>query len=324
LQQAYQPSEQYADVYAQNGAADALPLGRTGTWRAWASGFGDDLGLNSAFTSATSAVAFGAAPQNFGTAGGAAGFDYRVDPHWIVGVAGGGSGFQYSVPDRTTHGSGSGGDVGLYASGRWNQVYATGVWGYGHFSQDEFRDIVGMNIGPLENASGSFDANLFGGRFEIGRNYPVGHFTLTPFAALQFDRLHTSAYSEANTITGTGLPGVLGLQYPAHTVTSVPLYVGGQAETRFDLAPGIALIPSLRVAEVHEFNAERMVTAEFRSAPGFPFLVHGAGAAEDAAQVQAGLRLALNRRISVYANFTGYFSGGGNSVGGFGGVKVSW
>jgi hypothetical protein len=31
-----------------------------------------------------------------------------------------------------------------------------------------------------------------------------------------------------------------------------------------------------------------------------------------------------NRQISIYANFTGYFSGTGNSVGGFGGVKVSW
>ena len=324
LQQALLPAEQYADVYALNGAADAVPLRRTGTWRAWASGFGDDLGLNSAYTSATSASAYGAAAQNFNTAGGAAGFDYRVDPHWVVGVAGGGSGFQYSVADRTTHGSGSGGDVGVYSSARWDQVYAMGVLAYGHFNQDEIRDVIGLNIGPLENAQGSFDSNLFGGRFEVGRNYPVGPVTLTPFGALQFDRLRTSSYSETSTITSTSAPGVLGLQYDAHTVASVPLYLGGQIDSRFELAPGVALIPSLRVAEVHEFSAQRTVTAQFLSAPGFAFLVHGAAAAEDAAQVQAGLKLALNRQISVYANFTGYFSGGGNSVGGFGGVKISW
>jgi uncharacterized protein with beta-barrel porin domain len=324
LQQAFLPSEQYADVYALNGATDAMPGRRTGTWRAWASGFGDDLGLNSADTKATSASAFGAAAQNFGTAGGAAGLDYRVNPHWVIGVAGGGSGFQYSVPDRTTHGSGSGGDVGVYASGRWEELYAMGVLAYGHFSQDEMRDVIGLNIGPLENAQGSFDSNLFGGRIEIGRNYPVGPVILTPFAALQFDRLHTSSYSETSTVTGASTAGVLGLQYDAHTVASVPLYLGGQVDSRFDVAPGVALIPSLRVAEVHEFNAQRTITAEFLSAPGFPFLVHGAAAAEDAAQVQAGLKLALDRRISVYANFTGYFSGGGNSLGGFGGVKISW
>jgi outer membrane autotransporter protein len=186
------------------------------------------------------------------------------------------------------------------------------------------RDVIGLNIGPLENAQGSFDSNLFGGRIEIGRNYPVGPVILTPFAALQFDRLHTSSYSETSTVTGASTAGVLGLQYDAHTVASVPLYLGGQVDSRFDVAPGVALIPSLRVAEVHEFNAQRTITAEFLSAPGFPLLVHGAAAAEDAAQVQAGLKLALDRRISVYANFTGYFSGGGNSLGGFGGVKISW
>ena len=164
LQQAFLPSEQYADVYALNGATDAMPGRRTGTWRASASSFGDDLGLNSADTKATSASAFGAAAQNFGTAGGAAGLDYRVNPHWVIGVARGGSGFQYSVPDRTTHGSGSGGDVGVYASGRWEELYAMGVFAYGHFSQDEMRDVIGLNIGPLENTQGSFDSNLFGGR----------------------------------------------------------------------------------------------------------------------------------------------------------------
>jgi uncharacterized protein with beta-barrel porin domain len=324
LQQAFLPSEQYEDVYALAGTGDAVPLRRTATWRAWASGFGDDLGLNSASTNVNSGLAYGAAQQNFSTAGGAAGFDYRVDPHWVVGLAGGGSGFQYSVPDRTTHGSGSGGDVGVYASARWDNLYAMGVLAYGHFSQDEIRDVIGLNIGPLENAQGSFDSDLFGGRIEIGRNYPVGPVTLTPFGALQFDRLNTSSYSETGTITGTSMPGVLELQYGAHTVSSVPLYLGGQIDSRFDLAPGLVLIPSLRVAEVHEFNPQRTITAEFLSAPGFPFVVHGAAAAEDAAQIQAGVRLALNRQISIYANFTGYFSGSGNSVGGFGGVKISW
>ena len=324
LQQAALPPEQFEDVYALAGTADAMPAHRPGAWRAWASGFGDDLGLNSAYTNVNSGLGYGAAQQYFSTAGGAAGVDYRVNPNWVVGLAGGGSGFQFSVSDRTTHGDGSGGNVGVYASGRWDQLYAIGVLGYGRFSNNENRDVVGINIGPLENAQGSFDSNLFGGRVEIGRNYPVGPVILTPFAALQFDRLHTDPYSETGTITGTAMPGVLGLHYEGHTAASVPLYLGGQIDGRFDLAPGVALIPSLRVAEVHEFNAQRTVAAEFLSAPGFPFLVHGASAASDAGQVQAGLRLALNGRMSLYANFTGYFSAVGNSYGGFGGVKVSW
>lgn len=324
LQQAFLPSEQYADVYAMNGAADTMPFRRTGTWRAWASGFGDDLGLNSTFTNVNSGLAYGAAPQNFGTAGAAAGFDYRVSPHWVVGLAGGGSGFQYSTSGRATSGSGSGGDVGVYASGRWDQIYAMGVLGYGHFNDTENRNFIGLNTGALEMAQGSFDSNLFGGRIEIGRSYPVGAATLTPFGAIQFDRLHTSGYSEASTIAGTALPGVLGLSYGGHTVASVPLYLGGQIDTQFEVMPGIALIPSLRLAEVHEFNAQRTITAQFRSTPPFPFLVHGAAAAEDAGEVQAGLRLALNRQVSLYANFTGYFSPAGNSLGGFGGVKLSW
>jgi uncharacterized protein with beta-barrel porin domain len=324
LQQAFLPSGQYEDVYALAGTGDAMPTHRLGTLRAWASGFGNDIGLNSSTTNVKSGLGYGAAPQNFSTAGGAAGLDYRVDENWVVGLAGGGSGFQYSVPARTTHGSGSGGDVGLYASARWNNLYAMGVLGYGRFNNGEDRDVIGINIGPFEKAHGSFSSNLFGGRVEIGRNYPVGPVTLTPFAALQFDRLHTDPYSETSTIKETPMLGLLGLHYRAHTTASVPLYLGGQIDGRFDLAEDVALIPSLRVAEVHEFNAQRTVSAEFLSAPGFPFLVHGAAAAADAGQVQAGVKLAFDRRVSVYANFTGYFSASGNSYGGFGGVKISW
>lgn len=90
-----------------------------------------------------------------------------MNPNWVVGLAGGGCGLQFSATGRATNGSGSGGDVGVPASGRWGQLYAMGVLAYGHFNDSENCNFIGLNIGPLENARGSFDSNLFGGRIAV-------------------------------------------------------------------------------------------------------------------------------------------------------------
>ena len=75
-------------------------------------------------------------------------------------------------------------------------VYVQGVLSYGYYNNDIHRDLVGENIGPTENARGSFGSNLFGGRFEAGWKNTFGQVNLTPFASIQFDALSQNAYSE--------------------------------------------------------------------------------------------------------------------------------
>jgi subtilase-type serine protease len=95
-------------------------------------------------------------------------------------------------------------------------------------------------------------------------------------------------------------------------------------EGTIQLTSDVTLTPSLRLAWVHEFNPTREISAEFQVAPGFPFTVQGARAAQDSAQVQAGLEMRVAKNFGVFANFDGNLSGAGNSYGGFGGVKVRW
>jgi uncharacterized protein with beta-barrel porin domain len=318
------PQEPLSDTHVLTSPGDKVPVADKAPisqvqdcWRAWASGFGSTDTLDGG-TSAGSAKTY------LSGAGGAAGLDYRINAHLALGITACGSDSSYSVPDRTTHGYVSGGGIGLYAAGRWNKLYVTGVLAYGAFSNTERRDFVGAFIGPQEQSSGSFQSNAFGGRVELGWDHRVGPITLTPFVALQFDTLWTNGYSETTTLNGSKEAGILGLRFASRSVTSVPLFLGAQVDGTFGLAGGRTLTPFVRAAWLHEFNAKREVSADFLAAPGFPFQVEGAQAAQDSAQIQAGLTVGLSRTVSLLTSFVGDFSGVGNSYGGYGGIKISW
>jgi uncharacterized protein with beta-barrel porin domain len=75
---------------------------------------------------------------------------------------------------------------------------------------------------------------------------------------------------------------------------------------------------------VHEFDPTRNVTASVTSLALPAFTVEGARAAADAARVDVGSRLALNRWWELSARATGEFSRAGQSYSGMGSLRVSW
>jgi outer membrane autotransporter protein len=79
------------------------------------------------------------------------------------------------------------------------------------------------------------------------------------------------------------------------------------------------LTPFVRVAWLHEFNPDRDVDALLTQSPAATFSPVGASAAEDAAKVDAGVRLDVTQRIALYGFFEGEFSDRGQGTAGFGG-----
>ena len=288
-------------------------------WRNWAAGFG------SGGTLAGQSSGPGSARTNLSNGGGAAGIDYRLNSDILLGIAAGGAEASFAVPGRFTHGSSSGGNLGVYGMAMLGSgVYVQGVLGYGYYDNDIHRDLVGENIGPTENARGNFGSNLFGGRFEAGWKNTFGQVNLTPFASIQFDAMSQNAYSESTVVNGTTMPGIMGLHYSSHGVTSVPLSLGLQVDGSFPLGDRVTITPSARISWVHEFESTRAINAAFLSAPGFAFGVRGAAAAEEAARVDAGLSVQFAPRFVLYGNFVGMFSGAWSAVGGRGGLKYSF
>ena len=273
-------------------------------WHAWAAGFGAGQSLSGNAT-------IGSASFSDRVAGGAVGVDRLVNPDLLIGITAGGSSSTFSVDDRATSGRLDGAHLGAYAMQRFGASYLSAQIAYSHFNNTTTRGISG--IGPDEIAKGSFGSNQLGGRLEIGRTYDFNSVAVTPFAAVQAARLWQAAYTES--IAGAG-PGVLGLSYAAHNVSSLPVFLGTRFDGRFVAGNGMIWTPFANVAWVHEFEPARNVTASLVAVPLPAFTVEGARAASDAGRVEVGSRLLLNRWSELSARVTGEFSNLGQSYAG--------
>jgi uncharacterized protein with beta-barrel porin domain len=301
-----------------NGVASAFnavkaPAMAQPPWHAWAAGFGAGQSLSGD-------AATGSADFSDRVAGGAMGVDHLLNPDLLVGVSAGGSSSTFSVDVRGTSGNLEGAHVGAYAMQRFGASYLSAQLAYGHFDNTTTRLISG--IGPDETAKGSFGSDQLGGRLEVGHTYAFSSVSATPFAAIQAAKLWQPAYTE--TSTAGGAPGVLALSYAARDVSSTPIFLGAKFDGRFDFGNGMLWTPFVNAAWVHEFEPTRAVTASLTTFALPNFTVEGARAAADAAQVQLGSRLVLNRWWELSGRVTGEFSAAGQSYAGIGSLRASW
>ncbi len=79
-----------------------------------------------------------------------------------------------------------------------------------------------------------------------------------------------------------------------------------------------------RGAWQHEFEADRSTDSSFIAAPGFNFIVQGALPPRDSFVTTIGAKLALTKNAALFGTFEGQFGWGATSVGGTGGLVVSW
>ena len=282
-------------------------------WHAWAAGFGAGQSLSGNPT-------IGSASFDDRVAGGAVGVDHLLNPDLLIGIAAGGSGATFSVDDRSTSGRLEGGHVGAYAMQRFGASYLSAQLAYSHFNNTTTRAISG--VGPDEIAKGGFSSDQVGGRLEIGRSFDFNSVWVTPFAAVQAARLWQQGYSETS-ITGVG-PGVLGLSYAGHTVSSLPIFLGAKFDGWTDFGNGMVLRPFVHAAWVHEFEPTRDITASLITVAVPAFTIEGARAASDAGRVDIGSRLVLNRWSELSARVTGEFSSLGQTYAGMGSLRVNW
>jgi outer membrane autotransporter protein len=275
-------------------------------WRLWAAGLGGSTSLEGDH---------GAADIDTHGGGVAAGLDYRISRTALVGIAGGYTDSELSVDELQTDADVQGSHLGLYGVKSFGQLYLAGTVEYAHFNNQTDRVIDWVLD---ERARGRFDSELFGGRGELGWRRSFGRHNLTPFVGIDAFNLRSDSFTEDSRGT-LGAPGLLGLTYESDSVTSVTSSVGLQLDSHLPLANGRWLTPFVRVAWVHEYNPERVVDSFLTASPGASLTTEGASAPEDAARVDAGLKLDVSERIAVFGLFEGEFSDRGQSYGGVGG-----
>jgi autotransporter-associated beta strand protein len=283
-------------------------------WRAWTTGYGGIWKLNGE-------AGIGSASLTHDIAGGAAGLDYQFTPDILFGLAAGGSSSNFAVRDRITSGHLEAAHFGGYGVKTWGSFYTAGALSFNTYRNDTSRTIAG--VGPIETATGNFGSNLWSGRLELGykaQMLPV--FSVTPFVAVQFSELRQNGYTETN-VPPPGA-GVLGLTYASRTVSSLPTFVGTQVEGNVYLPYGVILSPYGRFSWVHEFKPNREIDPSFIALPGTLFTIDGARAARDAARVEVGSKLSINRYVKAFFNFDGEYSHRSQSYAGKAGFSVAW
>ncbi|MBI2738779.1 MAG: autotransporter domain-containing protein [Rhodospirillales bacterium] len=310
-----------ADCSAPGAAAcDAADEPRNGprNWSAWGTAFGGAQWLN-----ADPVTGANAAQQTIG--GGAFGGDYRVGPQTLLGIAVGLSGSNYWVGATGANGRATGVHFGLYGQHDWQGFYVNAALAYSRFDGSAIRPING--IGTTETAKSSTTSSQLGGRIEVGRPFEVAEITggalgLTPFIALQPAALWTPGVTESS-VTATGAPGVFALSYQQQATTSLPMFLGVQLDARTEINSR-PLTGWLRTSWVHEFLADRSVTAGFQVLPGSTFTVDGARAASDAARFDFGATYAVGSQTSLFANGNVELSNRGQSLAGTIGLRIVW
>lgn len=290
-------------------------------WRAWGGGFGGSSTINGV-------ASLGTARQTDDFFGGLVGIDYQARPDLLIGAAVGGTSADFSVRDRATTGTVTGGHGALYATyGTLSGFYLQSSLGFSGFSNDVRRTAGGVGAVGGEVERASFDSFEVRVRGEVGQRFGFGgvgygSVGVTPFAAVEYANLSTDGFAETN--AATGAPGALGLAVAGRTTESLPVFAGLRLDSVMAVGDGMVARPFTQVAYIHEFDPTRNLLNSVVSLPGASFLVEGARPAEDAAQVKAGLDLAVRPNVSLFASFDGEFSGVETVYAGKGGLRVSF
>ena len=295
-------------VMGHNGVLNGDDHGGTGPL--WGAGFGQHASLDGQ-------AAQGSARLTSDTGGGVIGLDYPVTRRITLGVAGGYSSSSETISARTTTGTLDATHAALYGVGHvTDRLYVAATLSYAHFDVTTDRFVTGLGPTALETAKSANDEYL--GRVEGGYRFAIKPVDLTPIAGFQAARLHSDGFAEADSNGAFAGLGVRG-----RDVDSDKSFVGVQVDGHTLIATAI-VTPFVRATWEHEFHPDRRLDAALLAVPGSDFTVSGASAAEDAARVNAGLKVAVANHVEISASFDGAFSGRSESYGGNGGLKISW
>jgi uncharacterized protein with beta-barrel porin domain len=292
------------DAYAAFKAPPKTPFERR--WSVWGAGYGG--------TQRTDGDAVvGSQNMTSRVAGGAAGFDYRLDPNTLIGFALGGAGANYGIASGLGGGRSEIFQAGVYGRHTMGPAYIAAAFAYA------WQDVTTDRTALLNSYRANFDASAVTGRLEGGWRYAIGNGGLTPYVAGQFTSFWLPGYAE-QTVAGVT---TFALAYAAKDVTATRSELGLRADTSFLMQDAIVTLRG-RAAWAHNFDTTRDVTAIFQTLPGSAFVVNGAAQARDAALVSAGAEAKWLNGFSVAATFEGEFSSRTDSYAGKGVVRYQW
>lgn len=260
-----------------------------------------------------------AAAVNASGAGLQIGLSRQLNSNFLAGFALGAANSSYSVNDRASKGTLNAMNVALYGVAKSDSLYLSGTLAYSRSSNALDRDVA---VNALFNQlKGRFNSQLLSARLETGYLMRIENVNVTPYAAVEPGWIWQGAFSEnARSSMPQGVN--LGLNYQSQHVTSVPLSLGVQIDSRIELDDGWTLRPSVLMAWIHELNPTRQVDASLQLLPTQAFTVYGASAPQNVGRLVLGLSGTNRSGLTGYVTIEGNISDRGQALGARAGLSM--
>ena len=232
------------------------------------------------------------------------GIDYRLGDHFAIGIDGG---YTSSSSDLVDHGriETDGGRAGIYATlyglrilGSLVHVDAAVHGGWNNYdTRRTGLDDLAM-VGAYDDiAYGDTDSSEFDAVVAYGADWFFGMLDVGTWSMIQYSEVNLDGFTESGSLAP--------LHFPDQDEDSIRSSTG--VRLAYNATCGRTLIrPELRAAWQHDSGDRAYpIRAEFASAAGDIFTVHGPKVGRDAALVDAGLSILWNPRFSTYIYYDG-------------------
>jgi uncharacterized protein YhjY with autotransporter beta-barrel domain len=228
------------------------------------------------------------------------GLDYRFSDSFVLGLALGQTKDKANFIGNAGFLNTSNNTATIYGTWLFSESVAIdGYLGNGNLKLDNQRQVaIGSKI------FGTMSGNTTGRQIMAGLSASyqkdVGRFSLAPSLNLDYIKTSINGYNESGSNYNTNL---LALHYGDRSVTSLTSSLGGRLSTSYGYGWG-ALIPSARLAAVHEFqNRTRQISNELLITPGASYLVETDAPDRDYLIVGLGVSAALNSGSQLFLDY---------------------
>jgi len=235
-------------------------------------------------------------------------------PHLKGGVA-----FSYtngSLMGDDESGSTNAYRLALYATNSWGAAFVEGRAGYG-YDQIATSRFVGFDALD-QTATGSTYGYEVSTRLAAGYGLDFGRVHLEPSAAVAYDRVTRSGYTENGA-------GDIGLMVSPSALDSLRLSFGARAGTSIDLGNGLMLRPAVEARfEDHVLSELPTTNLAFIGAPDDPFQIVGAQPGRQAALLDGGFTIGNGGCVAAFADYTADLRLHETVQAVVGGVRITW
>ncbi|MPS50105.1 autotransporter outer membrane beta-barrel domain-containing protein [Alcaligenaceae bacterium SAGV3] len=244
------------------------------------------------------------------------GHDRRISPDTTVGVALGSGVAHFDVADGFS-GRNNALQVGAYALQRAGSAYAAAAVSYSLHRMTTDRSLRAIQA----SYAADFHAHSVGSRVEAGYRFEGESGTVTPYAALQLQRVSTPGYAET---AGGGQASDLALGYQKRSVNYVRTELGLAFDRTFTLEGARSLAVRTSAAWVHNHSNNPDLRASFTALAATDFTSAALAPAADLALVSAGVELRLANRLALGASVHGEFGHRTRALAGRATMRYQW